>query len=132
MDQNYDLPVILNYIQSTLYYSIRTVAPTIKNALKSNPDLTSILILLIILYVSLLILGHVTRMMFSFVTGIIKLAIICLVLIAILWVAQRGVPGALSDAYQVFDNVDKTLFMKGTSKYINRGMTRLLTALYSY
>lgn len=131
MDGTFDLSYFISYIHTAVYHWIATAAPIVRNALKSNPDLTSVLILVVILYISLLILGHVTRMMFAFVTGIIKLTLICLVLVAILWVAQRGVTGAMDDAYQVFDSVDKTTFMKGTSKCINVGMSRLIAALYS-
>lgn len=128
-DQN--VTVILSYLWSAIFHSVRIAGPALEDALKSNPDLTSILVLLIIVYVSLLILGYVSRMIYAFVMGIVKLTVICLVLIVVLWVAQRGVPGAICDAYRMFDSVDKTSFMKGTTKYVNRGVARLWSAVYT-
>lgn len=77
---------------------------SIQKSLQTNPDLTSILLLLLILYVSLLILTHATKMIYAMVKTFVRAMIFLLILAAIVWAATRGVGGMYSDAMVWLDS----------------------------
>lgn len=75
-----------------------------RTALKSNPDLTTILLMLLILYVSLLILTHVTKMMYAMVKNFARAMLFLLILSIVVWAANRGVAGMYSDSMAWWDS----------------------------
>ncbi|KAA8903416.1 hypothetical protein TRICI_005706 [Trichomonascus ciferrii] len=104
--------------------------PIVKNALKSNPDLTSVLLLLIILYISLLILSHATRMIYSTIMSFVKLTVVAIILLGIFWIAIRGVGGTYDDLATRFAEFDSSTSLLQFQRMAYRGIGRVMGSVF--
>lgn len=82
----------IGLIQFVGYNLYRATAP-LWTALRANPDLGSVLITLLILYVSLLIVQHTTRMMYRAMMTMIRVIVFMVILLGVFWISVRGIDG---------------------------------------
>jgi len=75
---------------STWYVSKEHIAPTLRNLLQSHPDFTSLLLLLITLYVSIMVLTTASRWMYSAVMTMVKLVFTMALILGAVWVVKVG------------------------------------------
>jgi Nuclear pore assembly and biogenesis len=96
------LQTLLDYAKSYSYHflgksysqgwalSQEHIFPTLRSLLSSHPDITSLVLLLIVLYVSLTVLNTASRWMYSFVMGIIRMAVMLALVVGAVWVIKVG------------------------------------------
>jgi Nuclear pore assembly and biogenesis len=70
--------------------SQKYILPTAQSLASRHPDLASLLLLLILLYVSLMVLRTASRWMYSLVVGIVRTAFILLLLLGTIWIIKVG------------------------------------------
>jgi hypothetical protein len=78
-----------SYSQGWVLYQ-EYVMPTLRSLLSSHPDITSLFLLLITLYVSLMVLNTASRWMYSLVLGIIRMLFMMALVLGALWVIRVG------------------------------------------
>jgi hypothetical protein len=66
------------------------VFPTLRSLLSSHPDITSLFLLLITFYASLMVLTTASRWMYSFIMGTIRMAILLTLILGLVWVIRVG------------------------------------------
>jgi uncharacterized membrane protein len=66
------------------------VFPTLRSLLSSHPDITSLLLLLVTLYVSLMVLNTASRWMYSAVMGVVKMVVMLALILGAVWVVKTG------------------------------------------
>jgi hypothetical protein len=66
------------------------VFPTLRSLLSTHPDITSLFLLLITLYVSLMVLNTATRWMYSTVIGFVKMLVMLALILGVVWVVKVG------------------------------------------
>lgn len=66
------------------------VFPTLRSLLSSHPDITSLFLLLITFYVSLMVLSTASRWMYSLIMGTIRMAVMLALLLGAVWVIRVG------------------------------------------
>lgn len=98
--------LLLNYVRLAAYKFLNTAVPPLKSLTSSNPDLWSVFVLLLILYLSLLILSHTTRMLYSFLVTMIRMALVVAMAAVGFWMYQRGVDGFIADVRNYVSTVD--------------------------
>jgi hypothetical protein len=129
-EPEYYVGLVLQTLRYGFQQAVLIGGPLIKSAVNSNPDLTSILLLLIILYISLMILNHVTRMMYSLILTAVKLVVLAIIITAVFWVSARGVQGVYEDAVQIFGQLDSTTVQSGMQVLARKGMAKIITAQF--
>jgi len=99
---NFDLQSLIDYAKSYSYaflaksssqgYSLgrEYVFPTLRSLLSNHPDITSLFLILITLYISLVVLNTASRWMYSFVMGIIRMAFLAALVLGAVWVIKVG------------------------------------------
>ena len=99
---NFDLQSLIDYAKSYSYaflaksssqgYSLgrEYVFPTLRSLLSSHPDITSLFLILITLYISLVVLNTASRWMYSFVMGIVRMAFLAALVLGAVWVIKVG------------------------------------------
>lgn len=66
------------------------VFPTLRSLLSSHPDITSLFLLLITLYVSLVVLNTASRWMYSVIMGIVRMAVMGALVLGVVWAIKVG------------------------------------------
>jgi hypothetical protein len=66
------------------------VFPTLRSLLSSHPDIMSLFLLLITLYVSLLVLNTASRWMYSFVMGFVRMLFMGALVLGVVWAIKVG------------------------------------------
>jgi Nuclear pore assembly and biogenesis len=66
------------------------VLPALRSLLSSHPDIASLFLLLITLYVSLMVLNTASRWMYSLVLGIVRMFFMMALVVGALWVVRVG------------------------------------------
>jgi hypothetical protein len=66
------------------------VFPTLRSLLSSHPDIMSLFLLLITLYVSILVLNTASRWMYSFVMGIVRMVFMGALVMGVVWAIKVG------------------------------------------
>jgi hypothetical protein len=66
------------------------VFPTLRSLLSSHPDIMSLFLLLITLYVSLMVLNTASRWMYSFVMGIVRMVFMGALVLGVVWAIKVG------------------------------------------
>jgi hypothetical protein len=99
---NLDFQSLVNTLKSYSYYFLSKsssqgwavgqeyVFPTIRSLLANHPDITSLFLLLIVLYVSLMVLTTASRWMYSFVMGILRMVFVAALILGAVWVVKVG------------------------------------------
>lgn len=123
--------IAMEYVQYFIRRAYEIGYPIIKNALTSNPDLTSVLILLIILYISLLILSHATRMIYSTIMSFVKLLVVAIILLGIFWISIRGVNGTYQDLADRFAEFDSSESIQNVQRLAYRGVGRVMGSYFN-
>ena len=97
-----DIQSLLDYLKSLSFSFISKaylqgwslsqeyVFPTVRSLLSSHPDITSLFLLLITLYVSLMVLSTASRWMYSFIMGIFRMAVMLVLILGAVWVVKVG------------------------------------------
>ncbi|KAK9478257.1 hypothetical protein V1514DRAFT_331442 [Lipomyces japonicus] len=80
----------VQHITIVLGHAQRLITPTINSLATSEPDIISILILLVIAWLSLLVLNQVVRVAYGVVAMAIKVALLTVAGIAVVYVLNRG------------------------------------------
>ncbi len=81
---------ITSYTTTKLIAASGPLRSILQNASSSNPDLTNIALLLVVIYLSLSILGMATRWMYNIVRNLIRLAMFAAVVVMVVWVYNAG------------------------------------------
>lgn len=66
------------------------VFPTLQSLLSSHPDITSLFLLLITLYISILVLNTASRWMYSFIMSIVRMVFLAALVLGAMWVIKVG------------------------------------------
>jgi hypothetical protein len=66
------------------------VFPTLRKLLSSHPDITSLFLLLITLYISILVLNTASRWMYSFIMSIVRMVFLAALVLGAVWVIKVG------------------------------------------
>uniref|UniRef100_A0A060SZY3 ARAD1C04180p n=1 Tax=Blastobotrys adeninivorans TaxID=409370 RepID=A0A060SZY3_BLAAD len=98
----------IGLIQFVGYNLYRATAP-LWAVLRANPDLGSVLITLLILYVSLLIIQHTTRMMYRALMTMIRVIVFMVILLGVFWISVRGIDGVYEQVANI--PIDTTVTM---------------------
>jgi glucan phosphoethanolaminetransferase (alkaline phosphatase superfamily) len=107
MDFKGDLGLlVLDYVRLSAYRVLSVAIPPLKSLTSADPDLVSVLLLVLILYISLLILSHTTRMLYSFVVTMIRLALVVAMAAVAFWMYQRGIDGFVADVTNYVSSID--------------------------
>lgn len=97
-----DLQSLLGYLKSLSFsflsktylqgwsFGQEYVVPTFRSLLSSHPDITSLFLLLITFYVSLMILTTASRWMYSFIMGIFRMTVMLVLILGTVWVIKVG------------------------------------------
>jgi phosphoglycerol transferase MdoB-like AlkP superfamily enzyme len=81
----------LNKSFSTSYaFAQDYVYPTFRSLLSSHPDIASLLVLLVTLYVSLMVLNTASRWMYSFIMGFVRMVVLAGLVAGAVWVVKTG------------------------------------------
>jgi hypothetical protein len=81
----------LNKTFSTSYtFAQEYVFPTLRSLLSSHPDITSLLLLLFLLYASLVVLNTASRWMYSFILGFLRMVVMLALVLGAVWVIKVG------------------------------------------
>jgi len=97
-----DLQSLLDYLRSSLFSFVSRiylggwslgqeyVFPSLRSVLSSHPDITSLFVLLITFYVSLMVLNTASRWMYSFIMGTVRMAVMLALVLGTVWVIKVG------------------------------------------
>jgi phosphoglycerol transferase MdoB-like AlkP superfamily enzyme len=105
------LPLLLYTAHNLSVYStvltshLLSASSPLRSYLSSNPDLTTIALLLIILYLSIAILGMATRWIYGMVVMVIRLAFLVGAVAVGVWVYSVGAAEAVKTLAQVAESV---------------------------
>ena len=66
------------------------ILPTLRSLLSNHPDVASLLLLLITLYVSLLVLNTASRWMYSIIMSLVRLFFMAALVLGAVWVVKVG------------------------------------------
>lgn len=111
------IPLISQYVHTatklTTFWTTKVLSVSaplksyIASASHSNPDLTNLVLLLAVIYLSLGILGMVTRYVYSTVLGLIKISLLIIAMGISLWVWTSGATEVLKVAQDVLGRLVK-------------------------
>ncbi|KAK9238153.1 hypothetical protein V1525DRAFT_401697 [Lipomyces kononenkoae] len=87
----------VKHSRTVLSHAHRLAAPPLLSLTTAEPDLVSIVMLLVILWLSLLVLNQMARMAYGVVAMALKVALLTAGAAAIIWVMNRGVEDAGRD-----------------------------------
>ncbi len=99
---SFDLQHLADYLKSASFAAVNKsfsegwavtqdyVFPTLRSLLSSHPDITSLFLLLIMLYVSLVVLNTASRWLYSFVMGIVRMAVMGALVLGVVWAIKVG------------------------------------------
>ncbi len=110
---------IISYVATGSSLALKYGVPFAIKLYNEQTDLVTILMLVIVLYLSVLILSHTTRLLFNMVLNIVKLFILLGAIVIGLWAYVRGPQEAWLDLLALYDyfkadlsevsiNIDKT------------------------
>ncbi|KAK9386331.1 hypothetical protein V1515DRAFT_605183 [Lipomyces mesembrius] len=83
--------------RTVLTHAQKLAGPPLLSLTTAEPDLVSIVMLLVILWLSLLVLNQMARMAYGVVAMALKVAMLTAAAAAIIWVMNRGVEDAGRD-----------------------------------
>jgi hypothetical protein len=66
------------------------ILPMFRSLLSSHPDIASLLLLLIVLYVSLMVLSTASRFMYSMVMTVVRMAVLAAMVLGAVWLVKVG------------------------------------------
>jgi Nuclear pore assembly and biogenesis len=100
------------------------IFPTFRSLLSSHPDIISLFLLLVTLYMSLMVLNTVSRLMYSFVMGILRMSVMVALVLGAVWIVKAG---RGEDATEMFAGGVQWVLGKGkqyvwnaTGNFLNR------------
>ncbi|KAK9364574.1 hypothetical protein V1509DRAFT_635963 [Lipomyces kononenkoae] len=87
----------VKHSRTVLAHAQRLAGPPLVSLTTAEPDLVSIVMLLVILWLSLLVLNQMARMAYGVVAMALKVTLLTAGVAAIIWVMNRGVEEAGRD-----------------------------------
>ena len=66
------------------------VFPTLRSLLSSHPDIASLLVLLIVLYISITVLTTASRFVYSMVMSIVRMVVLAGMILGTVWLVKVG------------------------------------------